>query len=105
MEEVMFDRYVLVDGKPVYEPDFMKWALWMEDFNHIAMNTFGEVQVSTVFLGTDHSYPQGNPTNPILFETMVFGGPLDQEQERYSTMEEALAGHERYCALVKYELA
>jgi len=29
----------------------------------------------------------------VLFETMVFGGKLDQEQERYCTYDEAEAGH------------
>jgi hypothetical protein len=49
----------------------------------------GEVRVSTVFLGIDHAW-EGPP---LLFETMVFGGPLDEEMERYSTWEEAERGH------------
>ena len=28
-----------------------------------------------------------------LFETLAFGGPLDEEQRRYSTWDEAMAGH------------
>ena len=43
-----------------------------------------------MFLGLDHSFGGGAP---LLFETMVFGGPLDGEQERYSTWNEAEAGH------------
>jgi hypothetical protein len=31
---------------------------------------------------------------PLLFETMVFGGPLDGEQTRYSTWDEAKSGHD-----------
>lgn len=54
----------------------------------------GDVVVSTVFLVIDHSIPMRGA--PVLFETMVFGGPLDQEQERYSTWEEAEAGHARW---------
>lgn len=50
----------------------------------------GTVMVSTVFLGTDHSW---DGPRPILFESMIFGGPLDQEQERYATRAEALNGH------------
>ena len=49
------------------------------------------VDVSTVFLGLDHGYGDGPP---ILYETMVFGGTLDGEQDRYATREQALAGHE-----------
>lgn len=29
----------------------------------------------------------------VTSETMVFGGPLDAEMERYSTWDEAVAGH------------
>lgn len=49
-----------------------------------------DVHVSTVFLVIDHNW-MGSP--PVLFETMVFGGRLDGEQERYCTVDEAEAGH------------
>jgi hypothetical protein len=42
---------------------------------------------------------------PIIFETMVFGGPLDQEQWRYATKEAALAGHDQAVAAVQDALA
>lgn len=54
--------------------------------------------VSTVFLVIDHSFSNTGP--PILFETMVFGGPLDGEQERCATWAEAQAMHERMVARV-----
>lgn len=50
----------------------------------------GDSRVSTVFLGLDHSYGEGDP---VLFETLVFDGALDGEMERYHTFEEAKAGH------------
>lgn len=53
-------------------------------------NEVSKILVSTVFLGLDHSY---NSPRPILFETMVFRGPLSGEMDRYSTMEEAKHGH------------
>lgn len=49
----------------------------------------GEVVVSTVFLGLDHRHGEGEP---ILWETLVFGGPLDDEMERYESRAEANAG-------------
>ena len=49
------------------------------------------IRVSTVFLGVDHSF--GPCSKPLLFETMVFGGPLNGEMDRYPTWEEAEAGH------------
>lgn len=53
------------------------------------------VHVSTVFLSLDHAYHVGTEKGPpLLFETMVFGLPDGGEyQERYSTWEEAEAGH------------
>jgi len=50
------------------------------------------VWVSTVFLALDHCWDSGHP---VLFETMIFGGLLDQEQYRYHTWEEAVVGHRR----------
>lgn len=50
-----------------------------------------KVMVSTVLLVINHAHDNGTP---IIFETMVFGGALDQEQDRYSTKAGALAGHE-----------
>jgi hypothetical protein len=36
---------------------------------------------------------------------MVFGGPLDHEQDRYSTWDEAIRGHEAMLERVKLALA
>lgn len=52
--------------------------------------------MSTVFLGLDHSHTSKGL--PVLWETMVFGGPLDQEMDRYTSREDAVEGHE---AMVK----
>jgi hypothetical protein len=49
------------------------------------------VRVSTVFIGLDNSYFDVGP--PLLFESMVFGGPLDGDQYRYPTWDSALEGH------------
>jgi hypothetical protein len=37
---------------------------------------------------------------PLIFETMVFGESIDQEQDRYGTLEEAKQGHARMLARV-----
>lgn len=51
-----------------------------------------QVHVSTVWLGMDHNWGGVGPL--VIFETLIFGGPLDQEMWRYSTEEQARAGHE-----------
>ena len=58
----------------------------------------GGVHVSTVFLSLNHAFGQGPP---VLFETMIFGGPHDDYQERYTTVEEAREGHRRAVELAK----
>jgi hypothetical protein len=87
------DQYIL-DGQnnviQVY--DIGKWGDWMETHDrHIALDEKGQVKVSTVFLGIDHSI---TGDEPILFETMVFGLP-DEVCERYHTFKEAIEGHKR----------
>lgn len=90
----MTDRYVLnAEGEPIPEPDLLRWAEWFENAHNrrLAEDHLPEtVRVSTIFLGLDHSFGSGFP---ILWETMIFGGKHDGYQERYSSREDALAGH------------
>jgi hypothetical protein len=82
--------YILVDRLPV-AVDRMTWAYWMQTADwKVAVDSIGHVRVSTVFLGLDHNFHGGEP---ILFETMIFGGPLNGEQWRYATYAEAERGH------------
>lgn len=84
--------YTLKDRKPVV-CTMIQWAEEIGDGARIvARNGLGKVRVSTVFLGMDHNH--SGTGAPILFETMIFGGPLDQEMWRYSTWDEAVAGHQ-----------
>lgn len=64
----------------------------------VARDEIGEATVSTVFLTLDHNFGDGPP---VLFETLVFGGPLDQEMRRYCTWDEAVSGHARMVARVR----
>jgi hypothetical protein len=87
----MSDKYTLMGKTPVPATDLIEWARWLETADRtVRQDQIGEVKVSTVFLGLDHNWSDGPP---ILFETMVFGGEHDGECERYSTWEEAEAGH------------
>jgi len=100
----MNDRYILKDGVPVPEPDLFAWVKWLEDDDHrrVASTEVGAARISTVFLGLDHAFGGGTP---VLFETMVFGGELDEHQQRYYTLEEAMIGHERIVAVVRANTA
>jgi hypothetical protein len=89
----MTDAYIL-KGREVKPSNLDDWAKWFEratkDGSRIVKKTSdGDVRVSTVFIGlTDE-----------LFETMIFNGPHDQWQERCETYVEALAQHEKACAV------
>jgi hypothetical protein len=89
----MTDTYILDGRIPIPCADFITRARWFQASDrHVAKTDFGDVRVSTVFLGLDRSFGHGPP---LLFETMIFGGPFDQDkyQERCSTWEEAEAQH------------
>ena len=93
-------HYILDENRePVLEPDLFKWGRWLETANRkIGDSTVGDAQISTVFLGLDHGFSGGDP---ILFETMIFGGRHDEYQERYTTREDALKGHRAAVQMVE----
>lgn len=93
--------WIQIDGNPIAVDDIAVWAEWISDpDNKIVRKTdVGETEVSTVFLGVNHNFRDEGP--PILYETLVFGGPLDQEMYRYATREAAEAGHEAMVKLVQ----
>ncbi|MCK1670348.1 hypothetical protein [Bradyrhizobium sp. 150] len=73
--------------------DMMTWAMTLGNMRKrkVARTVVAHnCEVSTVFLGLDHNHGGGEP---ILFETMVFGGPLDSDSMRYHTYDQAEAGH------------
>ena len=84
-------HYILRDKKPV-PVSLLVWAEWFEKTKnrHVADDQIGSIRISTVFLGLNHQWGDGPP---LLFETMVFGGDLDGDCERYSAWQEAEAGH------------
>lgn len=66
----------------------------------VAQTDIGESHISTVFLSHNHAFDGGTP---ILFETLVFNGPLDGEMDRYCTWEEAEQGHRNMVDRVQAE--
>lgn len=64
----------------------------------VAETTIGDKWISTVWLGRNHRFADGPP---LIFETMVFqlgedgkvSSWCELDADRYSTEEEALAGH------------
>lgn len=92
------DQYVLNDrGEPrIAASQEESYAWYAKADRNVAKTKIGKSLISTVFLWIDHGYRTGPP---VLWETMVFGGPLDMEEDRCSgSREQAIAMH---AAMVK----
>lgn len=95
------DGYVL-HGKFAVQVDTDEWARWFEKNRRtrcVRQSDVGAYRVSTMFLGLDHRFGDSGP--PLIYETMVFGGPLDQHCWRDSTWWGAEARHDAICRIVK----
>jgi len=100
----MTDKFTLdAAGNPKPESDPIKRAAWFEKADRrVARTEIGGVTISTVFLSLDHSFCGGPP---ILWETLVMGGKLDQEQDRCAgSREQDEAMHIRMVLRVKANL-
>ena len=84
--------FILKDKKPKPVTDLLEWGEWMEkNTRRVKETVVGEVRISTVFLGLNHGF--SSAVEPMLFETMIFGGELDGFMNRYSTWVKAEEGH------------
>lgn len=84
-------HYILEGRKTARCANLTTWARWMESADRqVADAQIGDLRVSTVFLGLDHSHGIGPP---LLFETMVFGSTANEELTRCTTYEQAVAMH------------
>lgn len=90
--------YILNGHEPVPIEDSIAWATLLGTMDRVVNKTVMDngVTVSTVFLGLDHGWNK----EPLLFETMVFGGKMDGVQNRYTTWEQAEEGHKKMVATV-----
>lgn len=91
----MIPQYaILIAGNVVKDVSFEDWATWFENADRIIRRTkIGNVEVSTVFLGVNQAF--GNSPS-LWFETMIFSDDeYDQECWRYSTINQAIEGHNK----------
>jgi len=94
-EGTFVHRAKLVEHEVVPVEDLMEWAKWFETGErHVRVTILSHrrrIWVSTVFLGLNHGWFG----IPLWFETMIFGTSIDGAQDRYTTWDEALRGHEK----------
>lgn len=89
--------YILDDeNNPVLSTmeEYVNWRTNNLKRVNILNSEFGESRISTVFLGLDHAFISGLH-DPVLWETMIFGGKHDMTCERYSSLELAIKGHKK----------
>lgn len=101
----MASNWILDDNDEVIEADSDAWSRWRWSANgrgrrRIARDEINDVLVSTVFIGLDFSLGEGAP---MVFETMIFGGPYNERTEWSATKADALAVHAKAVALVRSE--
>jgi hypothetical protein len=92
-------------GEPVPCGDMLEWAAWFAQNDAARVVSRTELPsgctVSTVFLGIDHGFHGGNP---VLWETMMFGGDYDLACDRYRSRKDAIVGHEMWVLVAKGEM-
>ena len=91
--------YILKDHEIIKVSGVAEWDRWFGTADRVVANdVIGNSNISTIFLGMDHSF---NGPPPLLFETMVFGGPLEGKQDRCATWEQAEKMHADMCERVR----
>ena len=86
--------YILDENNKPIRSTIVDCGEWLEENPErkaVRQEKIDDVFISTVFLGLDHAWNSGIP---VLWETMIFGGEHDQYQERYTSYEDALEGHQ-----------
>jgi hypothetical protein len=95
--------YILRDDEVIEEHDHTVWSEWFENrYREVADIDRTDTTHSTVrtrFLAVNLTLAHDQP--PLLFETSVEGGWLDGQGEKFSTVEQARAGHQSWVEKVR----
>lgn len=104
-------RWYRLDGHTPVPCTFMEHVQWKDQHGEaeriVARTRVHGVVVSTVFLMLDHYLGINENHVPVLFETMRFredgatAAPFYNQQQRYCTWDEAIAGHKAIVAELK----
>lgn len=92
--------YILDDENKPVRSTIVDCSMWLQnnpERKAVKQEHIGNIFISTVFLGLDHAW---NSDIPVLWETMIFGGKHNQYQDRYTSHEDALEGHQKAINLV-----
>lgn len=103
-------KYILINKTPVECKDILEWGRWFQKPNNRLVKYTelleGAIRIATVFMGIDQSFNMYSEKYdlPLLFETMICGGSMDEQTDRYSTWEESEIGHDAMVEMVQDNL-
>lgn len=89
------EPWLAIDIKRHIEANARRIEHGLSSWQEIPTLAARQIRISTIFLGLDHGWMEGPP---VVFESMVFNGPINEAMDRYSSYDDAAMGHE---ALVK----
>ena len=96
----MMGCYVLVNHKPKRASSLKEWMDFLASPDCIVASTdIGRVNVTTAFMGIDHSSTSYGP--PMLFKTEIFGGSYDGLGAYTATWGGAALAHEQRCDMLR----
>lgn len=97
--------YILRDREPVPVSgmrEAVEWQMRNWDKRHVAYWEYGDITVSTIFLGLDHRMIfQQDMGEPLIFETMILGGEHSGWARRCGTWAQAERFHDQAMRLVR----
>src|SRR6266849_1553973 len=97
----MAKYYILKDKEIIEVNDPVEWAECCDTVDcQVGRDRIGDVEISTVFRGTAHSFESGKP---LVFETMIFSSlpEWNGQISRYATYEEPEEGHKEMVKTVR----
>jgi hypothetical protein len=93
----MLPYFYDLDGNSILYEEWV--TLFFATDRHVAHDSIGEYEVSTVWMGLDYSFGNGTP---LIYETMIFGpDDLHGWQGHTPNRDAALACHDQALALVR----
>jgi hypothetical protein len=93
-EPLFYDRQL----RPVGFEEYARLGQ-VPGYHEIGHDVVGDSEISTVWLGVNYNHSRVGP--PVIFETMIFGGPYDLRTLRWRDEREARYGHRMVLAFVR----
>lgn len=89
--------FYILQNREVVPATLKEWVKWFHE-NHIQVNFSelpGNIRISTTFIGLSSDFGCFGSTVPLVFETMIFGGPYHLTRWCYCTYAQAEEGHKK----------